>query len=197
MVAVAIIPVKSFRDGNQRLAAALDDRRRQRLGKALATHVSQTAEQSGLIPLLVTADPEVAEWATQAGFPSHPDPGRGLDSAAEAGVEWASRTRSQWLVIHGDLPLLEESDLRVLIDAGDRGLNPIAPSADGGTSAIGGRGPVDFAFGPASFHRHLGRLPRPAVVARRGLLLDIDSPNDLQTALSITPGTWLRDALSQ
>lgn len=194
MPVVAIVPVKSFRTGNQRLIPALDDDRRARLGRALPAHVIRIAEASGLIPLIVTADAEVAEWATLSGIPSHPDPGRGLDEAASAGVEWAIRSGSRWIVLHGDLPLLTTSDLRPLMRIVSRGLNPIAPSADGGTSAIGGTGAVDFGFGVASFHRHLPRLPEPSVVVRRGLALDVDSPRDLRVALAHAD-TWLGEAI--
>jgi 2-phospho-L-lactate guanylyltransferase len=192
---VGIVPIKSFRDGNRRLAPVLDDGRRSRLGQALASHVARTVEDAGLIPLIVTADPEVAEWATLTGFPSHPDPDEGLDAAAAAGVEWAIRAGSRWIVIHGDLPLLTPNDLRALISTGESGANPISPSSDGGTSAIGGKGPVDFAFGPASFHRHLVRLPDPTVVVRSGLALDIDSPDDLLRARGFA-GEWLREAIA-
>lgn len=194
MPVVAVVPVKSFREGNRRLAPALDDARRARLGQALASHVARVVAEADLIPLVVTADAEVAEWATLSGIPSHPDPASGLDAAAAEGVEWAIRARSGWVVIHGDLPLLEAPEVRILASAVDRELNPIAPSSDGGTSAIGGRGPVDFAFGPMSFHRHLARLADPTVTVRRGLSLDIDCPHDLETALAHCE-PWLREAI--
>ncbi len=195
MTAVAIIPIKSFRHGNQRLASALDERRRHQLGMALGGHVVRIAKAGGLIPLVVTGDPEVAEWAESQRATSHPDPGDGLDAAAGAGVEWAARTDSSWLVLHGDLPLLGVTDIHALTSVLGDGLNPIAPSSDGGTSALGGRDPLAFSFGKASFHRHLSRVPAPSVLVRRGLSLDVDSPHDLETAVSAAAGAWLGDAL--
>ena len=130
---VVIIPVKSFRLGKQRLASALDDAQRSRLGRALATHVAETVEEAGLLAMFVTGDPEVAAWATSSGFPSLPDPGQGLNAAAAAGVEWAARSRSAWIVLHSDLPLLQAEDLGALANTRT---DVIAPSSDGGTSAI-------------------------------------------------------------
>ena len=190
---VVIIPVKSFRLGKQRLASALDDAQRSRLGRALATHVAETVEEAGLLAMFVTGDPEVAAWATSSGFPSLPDPGQGLNAAAAAGVEWADRSRSSWIVLHSDLPLLQAEDLGALANTRT---DVIAPSSDGGTSAISARSSIEFAFGPASFHKHLPQLRSPTIVARTGLLLDIDSPFDLSSALSHPRGRWMRTALS-
>ncbi|MFV1962329.1 MAG: NTP transferase domain-containing protein, partial [Acidimicrobiia bacterium] len=164
-----------------------------RLGRARATHVAETVEEAGMLAVFVTDDPEVAAWATSTGFPSLPDPGQGLNAAAAAGVEWAAQSSSIWIVLHSDLPLLQAEDLRVLADART---DVIAPSSDGGTSAISAGHSIEFAFGPASFHKHLPRLDSPRIVARLGLLLDIDSPADLSSGLSHPRGRWMRTALS-
>lgn len=195
MPTVAVIPVKSFVLGKQRLSHAIDPATRAQLGRSLAEHVAATTEAAGLIPLVVTADPEVAEWSTLAGFPSVADPGTGLDTAAGSGVEWATGSGSQWIVIHADLPLLSRDDLTSLTDALTAGHDVIAPSADGGTSAVGATHPIAFSFGVSSFHRHLAMLDNPAVVSRRGLLLDVDSTTDLTAACSVAPGAWVRDVI--
>lgn len=179
-----------------RLAGAVDPRIRARLGKALAQKVASTVIDAGQMPLIVTAAPDVAEWATKSGFPSLPDPGDGLDMAAQTGVDWALHSGSSWLVLHSDLPLIETSDIEALARPLAAGRDVIAPSADGGTSAIGSRDRVDFAFGVASFHRHLNSLIDPEVVARRGLLLDVDSPGDLAAASTSDRGRWLEEALT-
>lgn len=196
MPIVVIIPIKSFRLGKQRLSDALDDERRQTLGRALAGHTAGVVESAGLIPLIVTADPQVAEWATASGFPSLPDSGTGLTDAARVGMEWARSSRSRWLVLHGDLPLLSTSDVQAVAEPMRRGHGVIAPSSDGGTSAIGADGEFRFEFGVGSFHRHLPRLTDARVVVRTGLALDVDSPNDLVSAAATTRGTWLREVLS-
>lgn len=195
MPTVVIIPVKSFRLGKQRLSDALDDGRRQRLGRALAGHTAGVVEDAGLLPLIVTADSQVAEWATVSGFPSLPDSGTGLTDAARVGTEWARAARSRWIVLHGDLPLLSTSDVRALADAMSPDRTVIAPSSDGGTSAIGADDEFRFEFGIGSFHRHLPRLARARVIVRTGLALDVDSPNDLVAAAETRRGTWLREYL--
>lgn len=196
MPGVVIIPVKSFILGKRRLAGAVDPLKRARLGRVLAQHVAATVVDAKQMPLIVTADPDVAEWATRSGFPSLPDPGDGLNAAAHTGVDWARHSGSHWLVLHSDLPLLAPPDVDALTRPQDEGRDVIAPSADGGTSAIGSRDSIEFAFGPASFHHHLQVLVDPQVIARPGLLLDVDSPADLAAAATTEQGEWLGDVLA-
>lgn len=185
---VAVIPVKSFQMGKQRLSAAMTNGERERLGRVLAGHVAETAEAAGLIPLIVTADAGVVSWAMSAGFPSLPDPGDGLNAAAAAGVTWADHSGSAWVVLHSDLPLLGADDVAAVAAVVREEHPVIAPSSDGGTSAVGWKGPFDFAFGAGSFNRHLARLPSPTIIARTGLLLDLDSPEDLEAVRRVAPG---------
>lgn len=195
MPTIVIVPVKSFALGKQRLSGVLDPATRAALGRGLAEHVATTVVSVDLMPLIVTADADVAEWATLAGFPSVADPEQGLDVAADTGAAWARESGSNWIVLHSDLPLLSSSDISALEMPLDRSRPVIAPSSDGGTSAIGSSELVAFSFGISSFHRHLTMLDDPAIVATPGLLLDMDSPADLKAALSTPRGEWMRDLL--
>lgn len=190
------MPVKSFALGKGRLSSLLTTEQRAMLAKAMAGHVATAAEQAGLLPVIVTADPSVAAWAAGEGLPSIPDPGDGLSAAAQAGVEWASHSGSRWIILHSDLPLLTPGDLSTFWKAAAAG-DAIAPSSDGGTSAISALREIEFAYGPASFSRHLPRLYEPAVVSLTGLLHDVDSPSDLQSALLHPRGRWMRDVVGQ
>jgi 2-phospho-L-lactate guanylyltransferase len=191
-----VVPVKAFTTAKERLAEVLDPQERASLMRALVDHVTSVAESAGLLPVLVTQASEVADWGAARGYPSVLDPGRGLSAAAEAGIAWATSAGSDWLVVHADLPLLRRGDLLALEAALADGADPIAPSADGGTSAIGGGRPPVLAYGPGSFHRHLPRLGSPRVVVRPGLAHDVDSPSDLASARRHPDGAWLGAALA-
>ncbi len=193
MPIVAILPVKSFQLGKGRLAEMLDTTARMHLGVEFAARTVATAETAGLLPLVVAGDDEVAEWALRLGIPVVPDPGEGLSVAARQGVTWAGHGSSTWLVLHCDLPLLNAGDLTALATTLDDGQPVIAPSADGGTSAIGSVGDFSFSYGPGSLARHLTRLPAAKVVARTGLLHDVDSPEDLISASRHPRGRWLTE----
>lgn len=159
----------------ERLAAVFDDRRRAVLGRTLAARAVDAARGAGCDVAVVTADATVTGWAEAQGLTVVTDPGSGLDAAAEAGVTIAP-TRP-WAVVHGDLPFIGPSDVAALFTGS---LPAIAPSKDGGTSAIATTGPFRFRYGPASFRRHLAEVGGAArVVVRRGLAIDVDRPRDV------------------
>lgn len=173
------------------MAAEISAEARSSLGQAMAERTAELTMQAGLIPVLVAGESEVADWAVLHGLPALLDPGTGLDDAAAVGAAWAVKSASSWLVLHVDLPLLGVADLEaLLVGIADHGA-VIAPSADGGTSALGGRGDAVFSYGPGSFHRHLARFTGAAVVARPGLLHDVDTFGDLESARRHPLGTWL------
>lgn len=182
-----IVPIKSFRLGKQRLGGVFDETERARLGHRLSDHVASTVLEAGYALLVVSSDPDVVLWADRAGHRHLEDPGRGLDAAAAAGVAFVSDIGGGWVVIHSDLPLLAVEDVALLAEVSESGSQPIAPSTDGGTAAVGGDGPMRFAFGPGSFHRHLTQLADPRVMVRLGLCLDVDSPPDLEAAAGVDP----------
>lgn len=174
MTPTVVVPIRAFA-GMERLAALLDERRRAVLGRNLAARAVAAAVGAGCSVVVVTGDPEVAGWARAHGSTVITDTGEGLDAAALAGTAVAADR--PWAVVHGDLPFIRSSDVAALF-AGS--LPAIAPSKDGGTSAIAGIGPFRFRYGPASFHRHLAETAGMArVVVRRGLAIDVDSPRDV------------------
>jgi 2-phospho-L-lactate guanylyltransferase len=188
---VAILPVKPFRLGKERLTESMTPDARGALARAFAIHTADTSAAAGMIPLLVAGDDEVATWALIRGIPTVDDPGGDLSAAAAVGVEWAEAAGCAWLVLHCDLPLLQVGELGELTRAIEQFGSVIAPSADGGTSALGSPAPIEFAYGPGSFHRHLTRMRDTVVIARTGLLHDVDSPADLVSARRHPRGKWL------
>ena len=195
MSGVVIIPVKSFALGKQRLSGVLEPGARARLGRLLAGHAAASVSAAGRRPHIVTSDSDVADWVADSGYELLDDPGEGLSAAARAAARWATDLSEPWLVIHSDLPWLTAEDVTSLIRPLEAGRPVIAPSADGGTSAIGSRGDFEFRFGPASFHRHLVQLGDALIVARPGLLLDVDAPADLRAAAESDRGAWLHESL--
>ena len=182
MPVVFIVPIRSFHLGKSRLAGVLEPAERGSLARRLAAHVVTTVQSAGFETAVITADPDVAQWAGSIRSELIADPNQGLNAAARAGMAWASGNEFDWIILHADLPQLSSDDLIALVDGlGARG-SVIAPSSDGGTSALGTDRPVDFSYGPASFHRHLAQLGTTSVVARTGLLLDVDSDHDLRVA---------------
>lgn len=176
------------------MAAELSPDTRSRLSQRFAERTAELAAEAGMVPVLVAGDAEVASWALELGFPSIPEPAGGLNGAATEGVRWANLSASAWVVLHTDLPLLTRHELDEVLAVVTGGGWVIAPSADGGTSALGGRGEARFAYGPGSFRLHLGRYPEARIVIKTGFLHDIDSFADLESARQHRRASWLSES---
>lgn len=190
----AVVPIKGFTAAKERLD--LPHEVRAALARATAAHVVETCRVAGLPVAVVTADEAVAEMGRGLGARIVTDPGSGLDAAAAAGIVGVDR----WLVLHGDLPILDDTALANACDALAAGLAPIGPARDGGTNLIGGRGAFRFAYGPGSFHRHLAAMARtgqtPAVLVSEAIATEIDTVRDLGDAAARPAGAWLEPFLS-
>lgn len=193
----AIIPVKGFATAKERLSPGLEPLDRALLATITAGHVIETCVAAGCRTLVVTDDVAVADLAADLGADHVADPGSGLDDAVRAGVAAAS---GAWIVLHADLPLLDVAAIRRAAALLDEGSWVIAPSRDGGTNLVGGTGRFDPAYGPASFHRHLGWIGRAGirhrVIVDAALAVEIDTPADLAVAAAHPGGAWLRPFLS-
>lgn len=187
--AVVGVPIKPFGVAKARLAPVLDSATRSRLGIAIAARTATMLAASGAVPQIVTSDTGVAAWAGNKGWGVIEEPpGGGLDAAASLVV--AAAGLHSWAIVHADLPTVTAVDFTEVW----RRLGPggaLAPSRDGGTSLIAGRGPFTFAYGINSFHRHRKRMPQSVVVTRPGLALDLDTVDDLELALERPEGDWL------
>ena len=183
------IPLKPFGVAKARLAPVLSAGQRSRLGRTVAARTVAVAIETGARVAVVTGDPEVSEWAVAQGAGVITETGTGgLNAAATAAVAVALSQGRGWAILHADLPLLAFEELHDALASWRPGDTVLAPTYDGGTSLLVGDGKFPFAYGPASFHRHL-RLAqgRAEVVVRRGLALDMDTPRDLKVALRINP----------
>lgn len=182
------IPIKPFGIAKARLSDVLDAATRARLGMAVAAHtIAVTTEVCGA-PAVVTPDEGVAQWAAQQGCDVvREDRSAGLNSAARLAV---ATTEGDWLVLHADLPLVRTDDIAELVN--DAHHTVLAPSHDGGTTAVRHRGPFTFDFGAGSFHAHLARLAGTArIVSRLGLAVDLDDHHDLEIIRRHPLGAWI------
>ncbi|MGQ0849519.1 MAG: hypothetical protein ACT4OP_10445, partial [Actinomycetota bacterium] len=124
--------------------------------------------------------------------------GSDLNRAARSFV--GSLPKGPWLICHADLPFIDGTVLAPVVAAVANGQSVIAPSRDGGTSLLGANMTgFPFAYGVASFHRHLAALAGrdPIVVIGPRLAVDLDDPSDLVLARRRLPWVeMLLDTLS-
>lgn len=197
MEITAVIPIKGFSVAKGRLSPEVAPYDRAVIATVTAGHVIESCIAADLTTLVVTDDAAVADLARDLGADAVPDPGGGLDAAVTAGVAAAG---GPWVVLHADLPLLDPGTLFDATRHLATGHWVIAPSRDGGTNLLGGRGIFDFAYGHASFHRHLARIGRRSlphrILVAAAVAVEIDTPTDLAAAASHPGGRWLLPFLS-
>ena len=178
-----LVPAKSFAQAKSRLSPLLTPEQRIRLSVALLTRtVRVIGEAFGPARLqVVSADSDVLVLAGSLGVAGFKASASGLNAQlaeAAAGISPDARV----LVLHADLPTLQVDDLHALA-AIPEAIAVCPDRHDVGTNALlqpSGRG--QFQFGPHSFERHcqfaMSEGNQAAVLRRRGLALDLDTPAD-------------------
>ncbi len=198
-----LLPVKNFANAKQRLASVLDAAERRELAQAMLQDVLQALYSWTQRPpvAVVTSDGYARRLARRFSFEVIEDPKNEGETEAIALGTRICETRGvpDTLVIPGDIPLVEPSELQAIVAAAPDGPggSVLVPSTDGrGTNAAlrkpGGLFPLTF--GEYSFQPHL-RAARAtgqpcAVLRLPGVELDVDTPADL--ALLIAAETRTR-----
>lgn len=190
-----ILPVKAVSEAKQRLADRLSAPQRQALSRAMLEDVldavCQVAEVGGI--LMVSNDPNIGAFAARFPVEVVAEPAnnaQGLNGAVEHGVDQAiARGATAVMVLHGDLPVVESSELERMLACHGAGHGPritLAPDDErDGTNALLASPPraISFAYGRNSFSRHCQLAEQAGVavevVDSAALALDIDTPADL------------------
>ncbi len=185
-----LVPIKAFGQAKRRLHRALTAGERSDLARAMAERVIAVSRP---LPVAVVCDDiDVADWARARGALVVWEPGRGLNGAVEAGVEYLRRGGvARVTVAHADLPRAldlarvgEAPGITLVPDRYRNGTNVIALPSDAG---------FRFSYGPGSFARHQVEAERlglaVTVLDRPDLAYDIDEPGDVVPVASapVTP----------
>jgi len=188
----AILPLRSLRDGKRRLRGILSPADRATLVQRLFERAYRAALESNCCQgiIVVSPDPDVLAWIDRFQVV----PAQQLDTGLNQGLERARRVAlaagaTSVLVVLPDLPAITSESIRALTRRGGVGRVVIAADRHGrGTNALL-LNPADalpFAFGDDSRRQHVdlaiarGLIPDVAQIA--GMILDVDTAEDLQLA---------------
>jgi 2-phospho-L-lactate guanylyltransferase len=193
-----LVPVKNLAHAKQRLAPLLDASARTKLAQAMLFDVLETLAACSNRPQvsLVTSDAFATDAARHFKFEVIPDhSNRSETDAIEMSTKLCeSRGIDHTLVIPGDIPLIQPSELEMIFQSAPSQGSVLVPSADGrGTNAVwrSPAGVFRLRFGNDSFKPHFAAArmtKKPCVVlSLPGIALDVDCPSDLQQ-LAASPG---------
>lgn len=192
----AVIPLKLERHPKRRLGGLLSLTQRRALQRMMAEDVLRTACSVHAIDgiLIVSDSDRAGELANaydaqllieRSGAPP------GLNSAVNQAARYLVDLEvAAMMVIHADLPLLSEAEVKSLLqnhtlDAAGRGLSIVPDRFETGSNCLLCTPPdlIRFRFGPDSFVRHLAEARRAGVHVTVSKLpggsLDVDTPADV------------------
>jgi len=203
----AVVPVKMLPFSKSRLRPWLDGPSVERLSIAMLGDVLETLQRVRALGRIAvaTSDPRLSEVARRVGAEVLSASVVGLNPAVEAAcAELTPTAGDAALVVLGDVAGANPADIEALLDVGNRCAVALAPSNDGGTSALL-RTPRDIipaAFGPdsARVHRELAASAGVAFeeIALPSLAIDIDERADLEKfASSASTGSQTRALLRE
>jgi 2-phospho-L-lactate guanylyltransferase len=184
----AVVPVKDLRGTKSRLAPIVDPGARAGLTLYMMGRVVAAIRSCGIEDVcVVSPDRIVLGEAQRRGATPLVQQSRGLNPALEEGRRRAlDLGASTLLVFPADLPLLEEDDVRAVLQAAEGQSVVISPDgARSGTNALLIRPPdvLPFAFGLDSFEAHLEAARQRGlalkVCERSHLAFDLDTAGDL------------------
>ncbi len=185
-LAVAIL-MKDPEHAKTRLKPVLGSDARQRLALLLFENTLDHFLRLPARLAVVTPSERIARIARERGAAAVIEKGSGIDAAADAASQWAlAEGAASLLVVHADIPTLDEGEVASLLEAGARNAVVIGESIDGGTNALLLTPPdaIGFRFGRASAaaHEAAARSSGRTVVRLRLPFLsrDLDTPEDLR-----------------
>lgn len=191
MRGMLLIPFKSLATAKQRLAEALDQRRRSQLAEAMLRDVmTAAAAVLGRIDVaLVTGDSRAQAMAKEFGFMVIEDARNESETAAiEMATAWCERRGCDTtIVVPADIPLITGDELHRVLDAAPNEGAVFVPAYDRRGSNCILRRPaaiIPLRFGNDSFMPHCEAMTSTGkelvILEMPGIGLDIDNPHELE-----------------
>ncbi len=211
---IALIPVKRLEESKSRLLPQLPDARRQALTLAMLEDLIESLSGTPDVDriAITTPDPVVADRASRAGAEILMRPEPGLNAALEDARERLFPATQDFsasdgfLIVLGDVAGAMPEDFSKLLKVGAGSVSSgvwLAPSSDGGTSALLQRpaNAIPCCFGRDSAKRHREAADQSNIpffeIELASLAIDLDQPEDLEAFMKTKGGGRRTRALLQ
>lgn len=190
------MPHRGLEAAKTRLATSLSPDERIFLASQLLQRVLKVAREVSDDVVVISPSRPLREIVEPSGSRLVIQRGMGLNEGLEqARFDALADAIETFVVLHGDLPNLQATDIETLLGALPAGGSPgvaIAPDRAGtGTNGLVLRPPgvIGFCFGKGSFAKHVAQVEAAGVplvaVNRAGLAFDLDTPQDLERWLEL------------
>jgi len=198
----ALVPIKKLAQAKTRLTPILRTSECAALAESMLRDVLTALTSTPQINqvVLFSNDNKVAKIAQEfACRVLREEPVTNLcDGLNRAAVQLGSEGVENLFIVHGDLPMIKNTDIEVLLDGYQEGLVICPASIDGGTNAlvINPADALPFQFGVDSAQKHREAASGLNIKTRQIHILafshDIDTPDDLRRfCANPVPGhTW-------
>lgn len=195
---VAVVPMKPLHQSKTRLAGALSHQERAELSLAMFRRVVSAARDALGAVWVVGGDDAVRKTAESLGAVWYEDPAKNLNDSLAFALDTARKNGLSAIYLPADLPFVSAADIEKVVHASSNGetLTLSPAQQDGGTNAMLVPRRVTFppALGRDSFRRHkqqAAQLGIPYTVClSEGLMLDLDTPEDLALCEKRQPGFY-------
>lgn len=191
MSTFAVVPVKTLLNSKRRLSDFFTVQERSLFTLAMLQDVLSALESSNIAQtVVVSSDPTVKGFVKGFDVTFLEETRQGLNQALNQATRWFIQNDAELvLFLPADVPLVTSGDVNQLVNLAVNGSVVISPSRNGGTNALLQKPPgiISPGFGAGSFKRHISRAlaknVRTKIYASSGLMLDIDSEEDLRLLL--------------
>jgi len=191
-VIAAVVPVKALAESKSRLFPERARRDVEELSLAMMGDVIACLRAVPDLArvVVVTPDPDVARKAEAQGAEALLRPDPGLNAAIDAATAAVAGPGDAVLVVLGDVAAAAPADVAQLLAAAPARGAALAPSRDGGTSALLRRPPdaIPARFGRDSAKRHREAAAAAGVafveLALSSLAIDVDLSEDARAILA-------------
>lgn len=200
------IPVKELSESKTRLSSILSLEERKNLVSVMLSDVLNAVTQTSLVNRILVVSPNADSLVSlchQMIEIIEEVDCQGLNPALKIAVDHAVQNAAgSLLILPADIPLIDRSDVELIIRASSNDGVVIVPSRDEiGTNALKLTPPniIPTTFGPNSFQSHLNLAESHKTSTRilrlERVSLDIDTPDHLREFLSFPVPSGTRDYL--
>lgn len=181
----AIIPVSQLKDAKTRLSPFLSENERKKLIKVMLKDVTNTLKKHVDKIIIISKDEEVLKYSKKLGLNTLKEKNNSnLNKALKQAMDYCYNKTQKVIITPSDIPLIQKTNIEILIKSSQKIDFIIIPSKGGGTNTLIMKPQaIKTQFGEFSYKKHIQTAHRknlnPQVHDSFYISLDINTIEDL------------------